>query len=84
MMKSEKQAPLLFCHPKEDKEEKEKKKGKKLRNTHRPFTVWSDFSDDPLKSVRQRPVAQVMAKTCDLDTQDVLARNLQVRLPHPQ
>ena len=28
MMKSEKQAPLLFCHPKEDKEEKEKKKKK--------------------------------------------------------
>ena len=25
-----------------------------------------------------------MAKTCDLDTQDVLARNLQSRLPHPQ
>ena len=55
------------------------------RSTYPPLFVFSYGGDElVVKQVRERPMAQVMAKASNLDTQNIRVRNAQVRLPLPQ
>ena len=57
-----------------------------LRSTHLPLCFVFPYRGDELvvKQVREWPMAQVMAKACNLDTQNILVCDVQVRLPLPQ
>lgn len=55
------------------------------RSTCLPLSVFPYRGDEPaFKQVREWPMAQVMAKACNLDTQNILVCDVQARLPLPQ
>ena len=57
-----------------------------LRRAHLPsvFTLFYFGDEQFVKQVREWPMAQVVAKACNLDTQNILVCNLQARLPLSQ